>query len=197
MSKPRAHPGACPCRWRCEKRSPPGVEGREHERDFVRTKVVELPARDLALFHRKRGVRARPFSGADGAIESPDQEPAQVISRLAPGTACPGTGCEYAIRNCEYPSGTEVCVGVANIAPVGAATLGAGLWGQLDLTGDVSEWTLDWYAPYVQCTDFAAASYRVLRGGDFGFIAHLPPFRDNDAPASRESDIGFRCSRSP
>ncbi len=120
----------------------------------------------------------------------------------APGTACPGTGCKYAIYDCEYPSGTEACMGVASIAPVGTATLGAGLFGQLDLSGDLSEWNLDWYAPYAQCTDcadFTAASYRVLRGGYFGFpgaVALLSPRRDDDTPASRDSFIGFRCSRS-
>jgi sulfatase modifying factor 1 len=35
------------------------------------------------------------------------------------GTACPGTGCQYAIYNCDYPSGTGSCTGVGNIAPVG------------------------------------------------------------------------------
>jgi sulfatase modifying factor 1 len=120
----------------------------------------------------------------------------------APGTACPGTGCQYAIYGCEYPSGTEVCVGVANIAPVGTATLGAGLWGQLDLAGDVSEWNLDWYAPYEPCTDcadFVATPSRVLRGGYFGFpnaAVLLSPRRDTDTPASRDNSIGFRCSRS-
>jgi formylglycine-generating enzyme required for sulfatase activity len=121
----------------------------------------------------------------------------------APGTACPGTGCQYAIYDCEYPSGTEVCVGVANIAPVGTATLGAGLFGQLDLSADLSEWNLDWYAPYApgrDCADFAAASDRVLRGGYFGFpnaAALLSWRRDNDTPPSRDNFIGFRCSRSP
>jgi formylglycine-generating enzyme required for sulfatase activity len=121
----------------------------------------------------------------------------------APGTACPGTGCKYAIYDCEYPSGTEACMGVASIAAVGTATLGTGLFGQLDLSGDLSEWNLDWYAPYAQCTDcadFTAASYRVLRGGYFGFpgaVALLSSHRDADTPASRDNFIGFRCSRSP
>jgi len=120
----------------------------------------------------------------------------------APGTACPGTGCQYAIYNCDYPSGTGTCAGMANIAPVGTATLGAGLWGQFDLAGDVFEWNLDWYASYAMCTDCAnvtAASYRVNRGGSFINSASnlLPPHRDGDTSTIRDYVVGFRCSRTP
>jgi formylglycine-generating enzyme required for sulfatase activity len=122
----------------------------------------------------------------------------------APGTACPGTGCQYAIYNCDYPRGTGSCTGVANIAPVGTATQGAGLWGQLDLAGEVNEWNLDWFATYVDpCTDCAnltTTSDRVASGGSFMFPAWylLPPNRDHDfAPANHGARWGFRCSRSP
>jgi formylglycine-generating enzyme required for sulfatase activity len=75
------------------------------------------------------------------------------------GSTDPGMGNEYAIYNNYYPSG---------VAPVGTTTLGAGLWGQLDLLGEVHEWNLDWYATYddpcVDCADLAAASDRVTRG---------------------------------
>jgi|HubBroStandDraft_1064217.scaffolds.fasta_scaffold03747_8 sulfatase modifying factor 1 len=43
------------------------------------------------------------------------------------GSAAPGTANQYAIYGNYYPSGTESSAGVANIAPVGTATLGAGL----------------------------------------------------------------------
>jgi formylglycine-generating enzyme required for sulfatase activity len=127
----------------------------------------------------------------------------------APSTACPGIGCQYAIYNCDYPSGSvspfRNCTGVMNIAPVGTATLGVGLWGQLDLAGDVEEWTLDWYATYsdpcTDCADFSAASSaessRVVRGGDFGAEYVFPQSRSLDFPADREDTSGFRCSRSP
>jgi formylglycine-generating enzyme required for sulfatase activity len=127
----------------------------------------------------------------------------------APGTACPGTGCQYAIYNCDYPSGSGSCTGVTNIAPVGTATLGVGKWGQLDLAGEVWEWTLDSLATYVDpCTDCAylpASSGPVFRGGYFDFPASylLPPTRDFSLPpTARDSDSdsfiqGFRCSRTP
>lgn len=129
----------------------------------------------------------------------------------APGTACPGTGCQYAIYSCDYPNGTGrgdgglgACTGVANIAPVGTATRGAGLWGQLDLAGNVNEWNLDWYAGYVDpctdCADFTASSSgRVFRGGNFSYGATLllSSLIYDLAPSSRSDLIGFRCARSP
>jgi formylglycine-generating enzyme required for sulfatase activity len=132
----------------------------------------------------------------------------------APGTACPGTGCQHAIYNCDYPSSTgsieeALCTGVVNIAPVGTATLGAGVWGQLDLAGELLEWNQDWYATYVDpCTDcayFQAASdnsaiNRVVRGGLFvsGSSSYLlPPSRGASPPDYRSQDFGFRCSRAP
>jgi formylglycine-generating enzyme required for sulfatase activity len=119
------------------------------------------------------------------------------------GSAAPGTANQYAIYNYYYPTGISNAVGVANVAPVGTAALGAGLWGQLDLAGDVLEWNLDWYNPYVDpctdCVNFKAASYRVLRGGNFGNNASyfLPPNRVDGPPSNRTLYIGFRCARSP
>jgi formylglycine-generating enzyme len=116
------------------------------------------------------------------------------------GAATPGTTNQYAIYGCYYASGAGACLGVASIAPVGTATSGAGLYGQLDLTGNVYQWNLDWYAPYASCVDCAdttAGSSRVIRGGVFLASFLLPPNRSYYAPASRYSGIGFRCSRAP
>jgi sulfatase modifying factor 1 len=123
----------------------------------------------------------------------------------SPGTACPGTGCQYAIYNCDYPSGAGSGAGVSDIAPVGMATLGAGLWGQLDLSGDVFEWTLDWYYanyvdPCTNCANLMTANSRVTRGGGFtGSTMYLmPDFRDSDGlPSSRTDLFGFRGARAP
>jgi len=133
------------------------------------------------------------------------------------GMMAPGTANQYAIYDCYYPSGTTNCVGVSNIAPVGTATLGAGLWGQLDMDGDVDEWNLDWYEPYVDpCVDCAfltpvISEDRVMRGGDFSQYTYtaantpppfppsplLPPDRSNASPSVRNGYIGFRCARTP
>ncbi len=120
------------------------------------------------------------------------------------GSTDPGANNQYAIYsgpNCYYPD-AAACAGEGNIAPVGTTTLGAGLWGQLDLAGDLWEWPLDWYAAYRACTDcadFTVASYRVFLGGSFGSGVYelLPPFRVLTDPESRSSNAGFRCSRSP
>ncbi len=126
-----------------------------------------------------------------------------------PGTACPGTGCEYAIYDAYYPNGLGSPVGVSNLAPVGTATLGAGLWGQLDMAGEVSELVLDSYAAYVDpCTDCAyiAPPYTMfipIRGGDFlggttySFLYLLSPYRNTTAQSSRAPVTGFRCARAP
>ncbi len=117
------------------------------------------------------------------------------------GTVEPGTTNKYAIYDCYYPSDSGACTGGA--APVGTATLGAGLWGQLDLAGNVNEWNLDSYAAYVDtCVDCAyltADSYRVLRGGYFfNYALYLAPaVRSDDRPAVRSICIGFRCARTP
>ena len=124
------------------------------------------------------------------------------------GSTAPGTANEYAIYGCYYPSDSRSCRAVGNIAPVGTATAGAGLWGQLDMAGEMAEWTLDWYAPYVDpctdCADFAAGilANRVFRGGNFGFTIPssllLPPDRGLFFPSSgRGDDVGFRCARAP
>jgi formylglycine-generating enzyme required for sulfatase activity len=126
----------------------------------------------------------------------------------APGTSCPGTGCEYAIYDCDYPSGTGTgsCTGVANIAPVGTATLGVGLWGQLDLDGEIMQWNLDYYAliadPCIDCVQLTPPSMnpiRVVRGDAFDepALGLLPPFRGAGPPRNRNYFAGFRCARTP
>jgi sulfatase modifying factor 1 len=63
------------------------------------------------------------------------------------GSVDPGVANQYAIYGddglCYYPT-LGPCTGLTNIAPVGTTKLGAGRWGQLDLAGNVEEWTSDW-----------------------------------------------------
>ncbi len=118
------------------------------------------------------------------------------------GPADPTTNL-YLISDCNYPTGSAGCSSAANIAPVGTATLGMARWGQFDLAGELGEWTLDWYAPYVDpchdCVYLTDFSYRVVRGGSFGTDTEdiLPPARDGDLPDSRNSFYGIRCARTP
>lgn len=128
------------------------------------------------------------------------------------GSAPPGASNQYAIYDCNYyagaprDGGSRACVGVANIAPVGSAPLGAAYWGQLDLAGELFEWNLDWYGPYSPCVDCARLTvtsfdtdYRINRGGLFNLSASLlvVPYRNSVDPTGRSAGIGFRCARSP
>jgi formylglycine-generating enzyme required for sulfatase activity len=131
------------------------------------------------------------------------------------GSAGPGTANQYAIYGCNYPSDppdgfpgnatSGFCItGVASIAPVGTATLGAGLWGQLDLAGEVFEWNLDYWSgtyadPCTDCVNATATSSRMLGGCDFNNAASLlrNPSGGNNFPAIRDYFDGFRCSRNP
>jgi formylglycine-generating enzyme required for sulfatase activity len=119
------------------------------------------------------------------------------------GSTDPGTANLYAITNCNYPLGSTGCTGFVNIAPVGTAALGVGRWGQIDLSGNLSEWTLDWEAPYVtpcvDCVFLPNYSYRVIRGGNWspGGSDISPWTRDGDVPSSRNAFYGARCARPP
>ena len=133
-----------------------------------------------------------------------DQHRAYPWGATAPGSACPGTGCQYAIYFCAYPDGSGSCTDVSAVAPVGTATLGAGLWGQLDLAGEVWEWNLDWFAdayvdPCTDCADLTAGTLRVARGGGFGSPSTQlsPPYLNDYGPSLRIGGIGFRCARTP
>jgi formylglycine-generating enzyme len=121
------------------------------------------------------------------------------------GSTDPGMMNEYAIFGCNYPTGVAkgTCTSVANIAPVGIATLGAGLWGQLDLVGDVFEWNLDWSGtftdPCTNCAILTGGTTRVIAGGSFSYDdSYLPPSNPYlSPPALRSGNTGFRCARTP
>ena len=125
-----------------------------------------------------------------------------------PGTACPGTGCEYLIYACDYPTGSGLCNdGPGNIAPVGTASLGAGPLGHLDMAGNLWEWTADWLPdsdmyvdPCPDCGYFSNTSdLRVIRGGYFFNPTALEnsPWVRGGRTYLRSDEIGFRCARTP
>jgi formylglycine-generating enzyme required for sulfatase activity len=122
------------------------------------------------------------------------------------GSAPAGVGNEYAVYGdgagqCYYPTGAlAACAGAASIAPVGTATLGVGLFGQLDMAGELQEWTLDQFAPFVDPSTDAVylgnAPTRSLRGSNFGAALAINP-RGNAAPNHRFAWVGVRCARMP
>jgi formylglycine-generating enzyme required for sulfatase activity len=106
-----------------------------------------------------------------------------------------------------YLSGAN-CVGdgmagcaVTDLVLVGTKPAGDGRWGQSDLAGNVSEWTLDWLSVYpdpcMDCANLGVASERVIRGGNFGQAAFSMRMvsRSPFAPLSRSHGIGVRCAR--
>lgn len=119
------------------------------------------------------------------------------------GSSAPGTDSQLAIYGCNFPDGPGTCRGTANIAPVGTASLGPGRWGHLDLVGELAQWSLDWYAPYVglcvDCANLEPASGRVIRDGYFGSPEPIlrSAYRNSFYPTNRFFNFGFRCARAP
>ncbi len=126
------------------------------------------------------------------------------------GWTSPGMSNAYAIYDNYFSGGAGLAgpfgpgTGSGRLAPVGTPILGAGKWGQLDLVGNVSQWTLDGYADYidpcVDCANLTALSDRTSVGGYFQ--APLPeiavPYRGDAVPPSANGlGEGIRCARVP
>jgi sulfatase modifying factor 1 len=86
---------------------------------------------------------------------------------------------------------------------VGSKAAGDARWGHADLAGNVSEWTLDFYArPYGyadcdNCTQGTPREFllRSVRGGSYysDSLGLLSALRGNESPDTASYDIGFRC----
>lgn len=117
------------------------------------------------------------------------------------GPADPGQTSRYAIYECDYPT-PSLCTSAAKIAPVGTAALGAARWGQLDLAGNVWQWSLGGGGSYVtqceDCTDAGPAGGSIRGGGFSNDVAQLAPtyYWGLDGE-ERGYDTGLRCARAP
>lgn len=114
-----------------------------------------------------------------------------------------GTRLNYCDKNCiadwRDPTADD---GYSYTAPVGSYLAGASPFGALDMSGNVWEWTADWYAPDA----YQSAPYknpggpengrqRVIRGGSWLYNGRSlrTTERHKEAPHYRYENIGFRC----
>ena len=126
------------------------------------------------------------------------------------GSTDPGTANQYAIYGtdqgpnlgCYYPTLGQ-CVGAANIAPVGTPTLGAARWGQLDMTGNVYQWTLDTYGPLANpctdCADVETYAHGVAHGAQLWDLKSALHASNRSGTFYGKSYplMGMRCARAP
>ncbi len=82
---------------------------------------------------------------------------------------------------------------------VGSLLSGRGRYGQMDLAGNVAEWTLDYSAPYftpcVDCINTTVSANRSPRGGGYtaSAVTVKTAFRTSNPPDAQSAKIGFRC----
>lgn len=114
---------------------------------------------------------------------------------------------------CHSTSGLTCTDSTVRPRAVGSTPLGASLWGQQDIAGNVWEWNLDWYSqdfynnfcsdcvnviePGDSCFFAMWKNARTARGGSFNYGTNeLRAFaRGCNIPSYRDSDVGFRCVR--
>lgn len=110
----------------------------------------------------------------------------------------PPTGVAISSANATYATGQPTSPGIHSPS-------GDGRWAQADLSGNVAEWTYDYYSdPYPtsacnDCANHTIASYRSMRGETFissdGVLR--TSLRNAADPAITSKLFGFRCARNP
>ncbi|HBR50819.1 MAG TPA: hypothetical protein DEA71_12110 [Nitrospira sp.] len=92
--------------------------------------------------------------------------------------------------------------GAVTTAPVGSYE--ANPFGLFDMTGNVAEWTADWYdglyyrkSPERNPTGPSSGEYRTTRGGGWNGVLYTsrPAVRAGGTPTERNTKFGFRCAQ--
>ncbi len=83
---------------------------------------------------------------------------------------------------------------------VGSFPAGASPYGAMDMAGNVSEWTSDWFKAYPGgdfYSPYFGEKYRVIRGGGWFSDQNLVRTTERSASAVElaNDDVGFRCAR--
>jgi formylglycine-generating enzyme required for sulfatase activity len=107
-----------------------------------------------------------------------------------------GAGCAYAVTMVNEMPDRSCAV---HPMKVGTHLKGASLYGVEDLTGNVEEWTADWYSESVgRGPAPRAGSAHVLRGG--GWLSNPSMSRTTSrnwgSAMEAGANVGFRCARS-
>jgi serine/threonine-protein kinase len=98
------------------------------------------------------------------------------------------------------------CDGYDRTAPVGSFPAGRSPYRLYDMAGNVWEWVADWYdadyyqnPPYENPLGPSSGESRVTRGGSWSYIVVniRTAIRGRYGPDGTDSDLGFRCARSP
>jgi formylglycine-generating enzyme required for sulfatase activity len=125
--------------------------------------------------------------------------------RLYPwGNVFDGTRLNYCDTNCIADwRDFKTDDGYRFTSPVGNYPAGASPYGALDMSGNVWEWTADWYvedsyaqSAYRNPAGPEAGLQRVIRGGSWYYQDKSVRItkRHKDTPTSRYDNIGFRCA---
>jgi formylglycine-generating enzyme required for sulfatase activity len=107
-----------------------------------------------------------------------------------------GTSCAFATTLFHEGTGRPCTKG--RPSRVGAHPQGTSVWGLLDMSGNVEEWTADWYAESVaEGAGPRAGASHVLRGGGWLSAPSASKTTSRNWGSSLEAgaNVGFRCAR--
>jgi formylglycine-generating enzyme required for sulfatase activity len=115
-----------------------------------------------------------------------------------------GSRLNYCDANCELPKRNDaVDDGYSQTAPVGSYPEGASWIGALDMSGNVWEWTVDWFGEYsserqTDPTGPETGGRKVVRGGSWHTSADhaRSALRTYSDPELSSNHVGFRCAMS-